>query len=368
MLRITTSGVLKSYRLNLTKSHSNLLKAQNTVLTQRTFNSYSEDPAKASECFTLRRAFLRTSAQESTSQAVISQYEVAWNTLDTVISDVSNRQASSAFASVMQSLNSPTGTGRTALGDSLNQMAESLTQAMNVKYGDNYVFAGSNGLNAPFSWDGDQLCYQGIPVDTPDCTGLAVGDALPDGSTVTQEQLDNWNMLQKLESDTRYVDIGLGMQEDENGDLITASAFNSSMPGIKYLGYGTDEDGMPNNVISILKRMGTILSRCEEDGNWSKAHPDDQAEMEKLFSKLSDVSNKLSDKHVEMDTQAAFLKTNQEQLENTAYTLNEQIVGLEQVDLAEAISSFSWAQYCYNAALKVGNGILSETLMDFMSR
>ena len=32
-------------------------------------------------------------------------------------------------------------------------------------------------------------------------------------------------------------------------------------------------------------------------------------------------------------------------------------------DLADAITSFSWAQYCYNAALKMGNSILSESLM-----
>jgi len=349
MLRITTSGVLKSYRLNLTKSHSNLLGAQNTVLTQRNFNSYAEDPAKASECFTLRRSFLRTSSQESVSQAVISQYEVAWSTLDTVISDVSNNKSTSAFASVMHALNAPTGAGRTALGDSLLQISESLTQAMNVKYGDSYVFSGSNGLTVPFSWEGDQLCYQGVPVDAAQ------------GSPEEAQ-------LNALANETRYVDIGLGMQEDENtGDLVTASAFNCSMPGIKYLGYGVDDEGIPNNAISVIRRMGTILSRCEDDGSWSKDHPGDQEEMQKLFDKLTEVSNHLSDKHVEMDTQASFLKTNHEQLENTAYTLNEQIVDLEQVDLAEAISSFSWAQYCYNAALKVGNGILSETLMDFMN-
>ena len=61
------------------------------------------------------------------------------------------------------------------------------------------------------------------------------------------------------------------------------------------------------------------------------------------------------------------LKNNGELLEDTAYNLMEQISGVEDVDMAEAITSFIWAQYCYNAALKVGNSILSQSLMDYLN-
>ena len=44
----------------------------------------------------------------------------------------------------------------------------------------------------------------------------------------------------------------------------------------------------------------------------------------------------------------------------------EQVLAIEDVDPADAITAYSWAQYCYNAALKVGNSILSESLMDFL--
>ena len=40
---------------------------------------------------------------------------------------------------------------------------------------------------------------------------------------------------------------------------------------------------------------------------------------------------------------------------------------IEDVNMADAISSFLWAEYCYNAALKVGNSILSQTLMDYLN-
>ena len=42
-------------------------------------------------------------------------------------------------------------------------------------------------------------------------------------------------------------------------------------------------------------------------------------------------------------------------------------LGIEDVDLADAITSYSWAQYCYNVSIKVGNSILSQSLMDYIN-
>lgn len=60
------------------------------------------------------------------------------------------------------------------------------------------------------------------------------------------------------------------------------------------------------------------------------------------------------------------LENNVELLEDNFYNLQEQYSDIEDVDMADAITSFVWAQYCYNAALKVGNSILSESLMDYL--
>ena len=50
---------------------------------------------------------------------------------------------------------------------------------------------------------------------------------------------------------------------------------------------------------------------------------------------------------------ATYLRTNLERLETEKVTLNEQILDVEQIDLADAIIAFSWDQFCYNSALKV---------------
>ena len=84
------------------------------------------------------------------------------------------------------------------------------------------------------------------------------------------------------------------------------------------------------------------------------------------MEKFTTASSELKKYHVDRSTKADYLSNNHAILEDTAYTLNEQILAIEQCDLADAITSFSWAQYCYNAALKMGNSMLSESLMDFL--
>ena len=47
-------------------------------------------------------------------------------------------------------------------------------------------------------------------------------------------------------------------------------------------------------------------------------------------------------------------------------SLNTQIKNVESIELTDAITNYSWAQYAYDAALRVGNSILSPSFIDFM--
>lgn len=353
MIRSTTNGTLKSYRYNLQRSTYNLNSSRNTVLTGRNFNTFSEDPATATRCFQLRRSYTKTNSQHAIGDSVVRKYEVAWSTLDSVSQDLHTTAEDSALTAVIRGTTDSTAAGRCALGQELRELAEGLVQKMNVKYGDNFVFAGADGLNVPFNIKDGELTYRNIPVD---CS-----PENPDNPTV----ISDFEKLQTLnDQEKKYVDIGLGMQEDADDNLIQSSVFDAALHGINFLGYGTDEDGDPKNVISLVDRMGQILENCDKDGNF--AQPEDKEELNRLFKKFELATSNFAKKYTELDTHAAFLKSNQSQLESTAYTLQEQILELEDADPAEAITAFSWAQYCYNSALKVGNSILSESLMDYL--
>ena len=346
MVRSTTNGVLKSYRYNLQRTTNSLNRSRDTVLTGRTFNSFAEDPAKASQCFQLRRSLLRTDSQYQVGESVIRKYEVAWSTLDTVIGDVNNTKGDSALTSIIRGTSDTTGSGRNALGQQLRQVAQGIVQSMNAKYGDNFVFAGADGLNAPLELTADgTLKYRGIDVT--------------DGDQATLDYLANKNNA----GEKKFADLGLGLEEDANGKLIESSASNVAMAAISFLGYGVDDEGDPQNIVSIIDRMGQILEHCDGNGKFQDG---EEEELQRLFDKFEKAASTLSNKHTELDARASFLKSNQDQLQHTSYTLQEQVLAIEDVDPADAITAYSWAQYCYNAALKVGNSILSESLMDFL--
>ena len=441
MIRSTTNGVLKSYRYNLQRSSYTLNKAMNTVLTGRNFDTYAADPATAARCFQMRRSFQRVNSQYSVSESVTRKYEQAWSALGSVVDDVNNQKTSSAYQDILHSINDPTASGRNSLGQSLTELAKGIVQTMNGRYGDNFIFAGADGLKVPFTWGEDgTLCYRGIPVDAavPD---IAMSNGAPltlndqgqydpagtnyllsggvktisvddyeaavkagnaptvlrdttgagqlvdaDGNISTTERyylvLDNSKTISKADyeqaekdlasldylskSEVKYADLGLGMQEDsKTGEVIGSSVFNVALHGINFLRYGVDADGDPKNNVSIISRMGQILLNCDATtGAFAEGERD---EFQRLADKFEASAALLQDKHIELDTQAAFLKSNQTQLETMAHTLEQQFRGIEDVAAAEALSQLSWAKYCYNTALKVGNSILSQSLMDYIN-
>ena len=397
MIRSTTNGVLKSYRYNLQRSSYTLNKAMNTVLTGRNFDTYAADPATAARCFQMRRSFQRVNSQYSVSESVTRKYEQAWSALGSVVDDVNNQKTSSAYQDILHSINDPTASGRNSLGQSLTELAKGIVQTMNGRYGDNFIFAGADGLKVPFTWGEDgTLCYRGIPVDAavPD---IAMSNGAPltlndqgqydpagtnyllsggvktisvddyeaavkagnaptvlrdttgagqlvdaDGNISTTERyylvLDNSKTISKADyeqaekdlasldylskSEVKYADLGLGLQEDsKTGEVIGSSVFNVALQGINFLGYGVDADGDPKNIVSIISRMGQILLNCDATtGAFAEGERD---EFQRLADKFEASAALLQDKHIELDTQADFLKSNQTQLENMAHTLEQ---------------------------------------------
>lgn len=343
MIRSTTNGVLRSYQYNLQRSTNTLNKSRDTVLTGRRFNSFAEDPATAAHSFNLRTSLLELDSQYTVGKSVCKKYDVAWSSINGVSDDL--RTAKDA---ILRGSDDSAAAGRNALGQQLSALSSSIVHHMNAKFGNNFVFSGADGLNAPFEYENGKLLYRGKDVNT------AAGD--PDFEAL-KELMDN---------EHKFVDVGLGLKEDGQGNFIESSAFDSALHGITFLGYGKDADGDPKNIVCQLGRMGEILKNCDKDGNFaSDAEKEEFKRLSEKFEKSSDI---FTQKYTELDTRAKFLKDNQKLLQNASYSLQEEITSMENVDPADAIMAYSWAQYCYNSALKVGNSILSQSLMDYMTR
>lgn len=368
-MRVTTNGTLLNYKSSLMRTANQLDSARNKVLSQRNFNSYAEDPAAATQAFKLRRLYSRTNDQITNSTALISKYESAWTSVGTVKGLL--EQAAKDVA--LRGQSDSTAAGRQPLGEVLNTTAKSMVQTLNAQYADSFIFAGSNADKAPFSWsETGGLLFQGIAVDTgmpnaPEGTPPNPSEVSPSSAWGTYYAANqDYAKLAQMTYETVYVDIGAGLSNDTNGKLNAASVFNASISGVAILGFGTDKDGDPKNAVSLIKSLSDIYKRCDAESG-AYASSEDQLKASRLAEKLKTSLSEVTNKWTHMDGQADYLNENKERLVATADTLNEQILSLEQVNLADAITDFSWAQYCYNSALKVGNSILSQSLIDYMN-
>lgn len=447
MIRATTGGVLRNYRTNLMNSFIRDNKARETVLTQRVFNSYAEDPAAAAKAFRLRKSRMMASSQLDVCKDTYHKYQGAYACLQSV-SELIDTENGSDLATLKDTalrwLDDPKGDARVQLSKVLDNLSDTIIQNMNQTYGDDFIFAGADGQNVPFevkNEDGHkQLYYRGVPVDAAepkvledngtklcfdattgqqvaagtekdtdlyltsgnietisadeynqmtnadapliarDAAGTAIqvdadGNLDPAGghflvmnqdSTLTKQDYDksceDAEKLEYLMKEKRFVDIGLGLQEDENGKLIESSAFNESLNGLTFLGYGLDEDGDPKNIYSIVQRLKEISDSVPEGGDFSGAWP----EFDRLVGKLEAASDRFKTQFTNQSAATTKLESSVGLLEDKVYNLKEQYSELEDVNMADAITSFIWAEYCYNAALKVGNSILSQSLMDYL--
>ena len=448
MIRATTGGVLRSYRYNLMNSFITSNKARDTVLSQRNFNTFAEDPASAAKAFRLRKSRMTVKSQYDICNDTYFKFQTAWQCLESVSLIVDNETSeylSTIKGTNLTMLNDPEGDARTQLAKALDQISQSVVQTMNQKYGDNFIFAGADGHNVPFEIKDDgKLYYRGVPVDAAepkrftydggtdtgagnnanyvtvkdaegteyyvsaysktislskyrdaerdaeidpdnftvpevlrddngdpimvkdkegnDCYILAESAKLMTDEDVKKAQSD-YEKLKYLKNEKLYVDIGLGFQENEDGQLIASSAFNAALIGIDFFGSGLDDDGDPINIYSLVQRMKEIANSVPEDGRWDEETYD---EFFQLVGKMEDSAERFHTEFVNMDAGTSKLKSNLSLLEDNFYNLQEQYANLEDVDMADAITSFVWAQYCYNAALKVGNSVLSESLMDYL--
>lgn len=454
MIRATTGGVLKSYRANLMGSFVSMNKSRDTVLSQRIFNSYAEDPAAAAKAFRLRKSRMTVNSQHAICSDTLKKYQTAFSCLQSMDEALDTENASplkTIKGMTLKWLNDPTGDAREQLSKALDQMSEMLVQDMNQKYGDNFIFAGADGQNVPFEIKDNKLYYRGVSVDAavPDVvtsvgkdgkpvldakgdpipleidaatnlvtgnggsyvkmdtsalisredykaldpadrptllrTGPAPGTAQrfnekgePDpkgeyflnmdkAETMTTKEYDDQKLeaekLEYLKKETNYVDIGLGFQENEKGNLISSSGFNAALNGINFFGCGLDEDGDPKNIYSLVQQLKGLSESVGEGGSWS----DVWDEFDRLVGKLETASSDFKTEFTNLDASTTKLENNEKLLEDNFYNLQEQYADIEDVDMVDSITSFVWAQYCYNAALKVGNSVLSESLMDYLN-
>ncbi len=337
-MRITTSALIRNYKSNLNNSINNLNSARTKVMTNRKFTKGYEDPTGAVRESALNWKYARNQDYID----AIDDAQSFQNAQEDAITQI-NTQA--RYLSKQYGLEAMNGTNwphdvRQSYAQAFRQAQESMTMSMNASYSDRFVFGGSDGGHTPFELrtnaDGSRtLLYRGLDVDHPDA----------------QEA------LKKMADEQVFTDLGFGLtMDDTTGKVANSSAFNTALPGINVVGYGKDDNGNSKNIISLAGQIADVLD----------AEDFDEAKYKELLEAFDGARSLLADNLTAIGTRTNFLENTKERLEDQQLNLTEQYDNVVNVDMAEAITEFSWAQYAYNAALKIGTNILSPSFIDFM--
>lgn len=330
-MRITTNQVLNNYQTNLSKTSVELDTARNRVLTKRNFMKTSEDPASAAVAYKLRKEYIQTGDHIENVKDATSQFDA----VESSAMEMSTI-AKKANALILEGISKTTSLeSRKTIATSLRQMQESIVMSANSKLGESFLFGGQTTDSTPFELVDGKLQYYGLDVSSTD----------PAVQT----------KLKEMSNAAVYVDLGFGLSFT-SGKIDTNSAFNVAISGLNALGFG-QSDGKDQNLVNIL---GNIADELEKD-------PTDSEKLDGLSKQFTESSSKLADFITSIGTKSNFLELTETRLKDNQFTLNEKIVSVENVDLAAAITDYSWAQYAYNSALKVGNSILSQSFIDFMN-
>lgn len=196
------------------------------------------------------------------------------------------------------------------------------------------------------------------PVTTAAQTATAASNI---GATDADRKL----AFQKLMGEQTYVDIGMGLNFDSTGKINDQSVFNSSVPGISFLGCGTTDGtqtGVSNNLYNLLGQIADKLDGGSNPTGFTYSYDEVKPYIDS-FNKQQDV---LLNKMTEVDAKYTFLTTTQKNLESVGDKVLEKIDSTEYVKFEDAVTEQLSEQNAYNAALKVGAQILQPTFLDFM--
>lgn len=334
-MRVTTNSMMRNYNSSLNRVLSDLDTTRQRVNTKRKYLKASESPANAAKAYRLRREMSKTEDYLSNVKNVQSTYD----TLESSIMSLSSYADDVSIKAMEGVTGTMSESQRKIIATEIRTIQNASVMELNSKFEGEYLFGGSSTKELPFQLSDDgKLLFRGLDVNAP------VGS-------------DDYKTLEKLSNETIFIDLGFGMTLDTENHVEQSSAFNVSMPGIKFMGFGKDANGISNNVITTMGDIANIL----DSKNYN------MADLKPYTDRLTEERTTILVNVTQLGSTTKFLENTKMRLEDNEFSLNKKINNTEYIDLEVAITDFKMQEYVYNAALKMGTRLLSSSFIDFMN-
>lgn len=340
-MRVADRSTSRNYLKYLNTAKEAFANTNEQINSGARFKQISDDVSAGTRVLRVRMEMYQTAKQLDNVQTVNEGVATAEDAMTSIQQSVLLRMQELS----KKAMNDPTGTsGRDAIANEISSLREELLSTMNTKYGQDYVFGGTNSsLVAPFAVGTDgRLTYNGIAVDSIQKDNQ--GYYYMDGADRKSIPMDG----------NTYMDIGLGLKMQGSvtqGD----TAFVSSHSGLDVLGFGTDAKGLTNNLYNILTDMEKNIRTY------------DKTALGNCDTKLNTLSDQFRANLTNIGSKSSFLENMQTRLENKVDNYKKRINTLMGTDDAAAATQQTMNEYVLKAVLQMGSKILPVSLMDFLN-
>ena len=340
-MRVADKTTQRNYLKYLNNARNDYAETNMKIASGNRFIKLSDDVSAGTRMLNSRVELFKSEKQLSNVQAINSEFKAVEDSMMSM-NDVLNEIIGTKL---VKAVTETTGeAGRVTIASEIRSMKEELIQFANMKFATKYPFGGSTAKVAPFSFSDDgKLLYNGIDVDSV--------QQRADG---TRYYVDANGVEQDIAMDNPlYLDIGLGVRVDGD-EFNSVSGFEASFSGIQVLGFGTTDDGMPNNIINILTEIEDKLVNYNPD------------ELKKLQGHLTDRVDVFRTNVTDIGAKTNFLNTMETRLQNQVDNYKFRIDELVGINDAEEATQQSMNDYILKAVIQMGSKILPVSLWDYL--
>jgi flagellin-like hook-associated protein FlgL len=255
------------------------------------------------------------------------------------------------------------------IGVSLRSVAEEMVDTLNADFNDRMLFGGTSGDKTPFEIkkvnaaddpDGDPLGFQKERVTSLDIDMATIyqgGDGLFYGTQIDDDGNTTADTLVPGQGNI-FIDTGLGIEyTGDNYDVNPNTALDTAMEGFKILGYGTDAEGYPANLIQLTLDASKVAGTADIE----KA-----GDLSKYIDKSSDARDNIMDKITQLGVKYNEIKYYISKNDDYRYSLKERQNTIEGTDWEADVTQYYAVEAAYNASLQMGGNILPKSIFDFI--
>jgi flagellin-like hook-associated protein FlgL len=380
----------------------NMTDAYQRILTQKKYTRTSQNPLASEKAMNIRKGLRDLDNWDDNINTATQFFKTAEKSLTQVSSDLYNR----ANTLMIQGSTTTVGSeGMAAVGVSLRQTAEEMVDTLNIDYNGRQMFGGASQdkvpfeikkVNAQWSYNGvdysnaaedengvvtyaaEKVTYLDIDMTTirrgdptvqvTDSAGNPVTDVNGDpvmqdaklfyGTQINDDGTIYENVLVPGQ-DSVLIDIGLGASFDEtnNYELDPNTAFDTALHGFEILGYGTDNEGFPTNILQLT----LDASKVAMDGDINKVD-----KLNNFIDRTESARTNIQDTITELGVDYTSLEYYITKNDASRNALFERQNTVEGTDMLKDITEYYAIEAAYNASLQMGANILPKSIWDFI--